>query len=107
MENLMKNYENLAAAVVGQACEDYCYALRHKKQFKEFKDEPYSEGGKKYRRALVTIADCTEFFKTGLYKYMDNPPQYEELIKRLKYVANHPDKFKIVRFLKNTTGEEV
>ena len=102
---LTENYENLKAAIVGQACEDYCYAIRDKKKFKPFKDNKGLEA-RKYRKAISVIKDCDEFFKNDIGFYMDNPPEYKELIKRLKYVANRPDKYKVVRFLKNTTGAE-
>lgn len=102
---LNENYEKLRMAVVGQACEDYCYALRDKKKFKDFKNKIGAEA-KKYRKALRTIQDCDEFFKNEICLYMDNPPEYKDLIKRLKYVANHPQQFQIVRFLKNTIGDE-
>lgn len=99
---LNENYEKLMTAVVGQACEDYCYALRNKKKFKPFKDKKGAEA-QKYRRAIRTIKECDEFFKTTMNSYMENPPEYKELIKRLKYVANRPNQYQIIRFLKNTT----
>ena len=103
---LTENYEKLKAAVVGLACEEYCYALRDKKKFKQFKDDVGSAQAKKYKRALATIKDCDAFFKNEISLYLDNPPEYKELIKRLKYIANRPQEYKVIRFIKNTTSVE-
>ena len=72
---LNENYDRLKMAVVGQACEDYCYALRDKKKFKPFKDKKGAEA-KKYRKAVRMIKDCDEFFRNEISFYMDNPPEY-------------------------------
>ena len=33
MIDTRENYDMLAAAIVGQACEDYCYALRKRHKY--------------------------------------------------------------------------
>ena len=104
--SLYKNYQALRAAVVGNACEEYCYALRNKKKFKPSEGQS-SKDKRKYRKAVKEIKDCEEFFKNDIGFYLDNPPEYKVLIKRLKYIAKNKKEFNVIRFLGNISSEEV
>ena len=105
MVDTRENYDMLAAAIVGQACEDYCYALIKKEKY-----GPNSslKNNTLYKAQIKKIDELEDFFynRMNLYTYENVDP--DELIVRLKEVAKDTETYKVIRFLKNhTKGEEV
>lgn len=105
MLDTRENYEMLAAAIVGQSCEDYCYALRKKEKY-----GPKSplKNDTLYKVQLKKIKELEYFFfhEMNAYTYENIDPN--DLIKRLKEVAKDTENYKVIRFLKNhTKGEDV
>lgn len=93
-------YANLKAAVVGQACEDYCYALRKEKKYR------HKEGTKKklHDDQIKIIEECEDFFRNRLGFWMDEDIDPEVLISRLKVVAKDTYNYQVIRFLKNISS---
>lgn len=102
-EDLRENYESLASAVVGQACEEYCYTLR---KLKKYGPGGSHENQTMYKNQLKIKKEIEEFFNNEINIYMDNPPDSKILIKQLTKVANDEENHKVIRFLKNHTKKE-
>ena len=105
MVDTRENYEMLAAAIVGQACEDYCYALRKKEKY-----GPHSplKNDTLYKSQIKKIKELEDFFYHNMNSFTYENVNPDELIKRLKVVAKDTENFKVIRFLKNhTKGEEI
>lgn len=91
-------YRELAAVIVGQACEDYCMSKRTLKSKKASKE--------KLEEAKKVNDECIDFFKSDRFKLFSNFEEpVEKLIKRLDYlVDNDPRQF--IRFYIQREGAE-
>ena len=90
----------LKAAVVGQACEDYCYALRNEKKYRN------GEGTKKklHNDQVKIIDECESFFHNGLSFWLESDVDPDVLIEQLKKIAKDTYNHKVIRFLKNVSS---
>lgn len=100
MVNTKENYDMLAAAIVGQACEDYCYALRKKEKYNP---ESPLKNNTLYKAQIKKIEELEDFFFNHMNKYTYENVDPETLIIRLKEVAEDTENYKVIRFLKNHT----
>ena len=105
MIDTRENYEMLAAAVVGQACEDYCYALRKREKYgpnSSLKNDTL------YKAQIKRIEELEEFFFLRMNSFTYETVDPVDLIHRLKEVAADTENYKVIRFLKNhTKGEDI
>lgn len=90
-------YQELAAAIIGQACEDYCYAVRKKKKYKDT-DE------KLYKSQLDIIKETKSFFNNEMSFYSQEKIDAKELIKQLNKIAKDVNSHQVIRFLKNQSS---
>ena len=83
-------YRELAAVIVGQACEDYCMSKRILKSKNVDKE--------KLNEAKKLNSECIDFFKSDRFRLFSNfEMSFEKLINRLDYlVDNDPRQF--IRF---------
>ena len=105
MVNTKNNYDMLAAAIVGQACEDYCYALRKKEKYGPNSPQ---KNDTLYKAQKKKIKELEYFFYNDMNCYTYENIDPDELIPRLKEVAADTEHYKVIRFLKNhTKGEDI
>ena len=90
-------YQELAAAIIGQACEDYCYAVRKKKKYKDNNE-------KLYKSQLNIIKETKSFFNNEMLFYSQENINPKELIKQLNKIAKDVKNYQVIRFIKNQSS---
>lgn len=95
------NWLELAAAVTGQTCEDYCYARR---KLNRYLNEGRHLTDIVVKNQISILQDCLEYFYNDMSRYSIIYIEPKKLLSRLNYVADHEDEYRVVRFLKNTTS---
>ena len=105
MVDTRENFDMLAAAIVGQACEDYCYALRKKQKYGPNSSQ---KNDTLYKAQKKKIKELEYFFYNDMNRFTYETVDPNDLIARLKEVAKDTENFKVIRFLKNhTKGEDI
>lgn len=107
-----ENYQNLAAAIIGQACEDYAYSLRNIPKYRKLYKNSEKAGDelgykkylKRYKKEVKLRDDCLDFFYHDMGSYMENPLNPDVLVARLKEIAKNKKEYEIIRILKNMTS---